>query len=512
MRLRLISPLLSVVAVLGLFADQDGAFDRLTTHLGPIDSLFASGKSVVVGTGANVVASLAVRTGLVSARFVLPEGMLCGAVRSSSSQHLALTLALPPLPGETLTSVAAWNDAAVVLSRSNSHCVVRGWSERVLWEASLLAPAQPSGVPAYAVSPRQALAVAGNLAGAICGGSLFVIDAAGGKVLYEASGATFAAVAPSVDDTVSLIAALVDGPKGVEIRSFSARGSPAGRSFAGFGAGGAPAPLRPSSLQLVSDGACTTAVLTTAAGDALVVIPRAPDAPAACAAAPALPLSTPLAALFEGGGEGTSAAVGALSAAVFSAPGAGPSPFLSVALVGGGAVWVGLHGGRVTALSRVAPGESGTAAAALLDSRPVLFTALAAASSSAELSLAAYDATGAAVDAGLAAAQTFDAASHGGGLRALFALPFVKAEGRGQGVRLVAVADDGFAAMLQGGAAVWSDDGGAACVVQVRCTIWGREGRVRPTPSSVIPAGRWRRGRPRGERGRCGCICERCWG
>ena len=69
-----------------LFADQEGSFDRLQTHIGPFDNLFPSGKSsIVVGTGANVVASVAVRTGLVQARFVLPEGV---ASCSSSSVEL----------------------------------------------------------------------------------------------------------------------------------------------------------------------------------------------------------------------------------------------------------------------------------------------------------------------------------------------------------------------------------------------------------------------------------------
>lgn len=67
--------LAALIPALSLFPDQDGSFDRLATHLGPINTLFSSGKnSVVVGTGANVVASLALRTGVLSSRFVLPEG------------------------------------------------------------------------------------------------------------------------------------------------------------------------------------------------------------------------------------------------------------------------------------------------------------------------------------------------------------------------------------------------------------------------------------------------------
>ena len=64
-----------LVRASALFADQDGSFDRLSTHIGPIDAVIASGKSIFVGTGASVVATLAVRTGQVSARFVLPEGL-----------------------------------------------------------------------------------------------------------------------------------------------------------------------------------------------------------------------------------------------------------------------------------------------------------------------------------------------------------------------------------------------------------------------------------------------------
>lgn len=393
----------------------------------------------------------------------------CAAVR-----HAALT---PSVAGETLTDVAPWNEAAIVLSRSDSHCVVRGWSERILWEVSVLASAPiPSVAAPYAASPRQSLAAAGDLAGVVCSGSLFALDAASGKILYEAEakqGASFVAVSAAQEDAAGIVAALVDDDAAeVELRAFSARGGPRGRVVAAFGSEGAPALLRPSTLQLVSAGACTAAVLATAAGDSLVSVPRTQ----ACAkegAADSLPLSTSASAL-------GAAKIAALAAVPLASAGAkSSSPFLAVTFEDGGAAWVSLAGGRVTVVARAAASAGAAGAAAVIDGQPVLLTATVGAKGG--LTVAAADATGAAADVGVSGPLPFDSEGvHGASLRALFALPFAKADG-GRGMRLLAVAEDGFGAMLQGStAALWTDDGTAACAAQVRL-------RGAPPPASGAP-------------------------
>ena len=376
--------------------------------------------------------------------------------RSTSSAHAVRA-------GETLTDVASWNDAAIVLSRSDSHCVVRGWSERILWEVSLLASAPiPSVAAPYAASPRQSLAAAGDLAGVLCSGSLFALDAASGKILYEAEarpGASFVAVSAAQEDAAGIVAALVnDDAAEVELRAFSARGGSRGRVVAAFGSEGAPALLRPSTLQLVSAGACTAAVLATASGDGLVTVPRTQ----ACTKEGAVdspPLSTSASAL-------GAAKIVALAAVPLASAGVTSSPFLAVTFDDGRAAWVSLAGGRATVVARAAASAGTAGAAAVVDGRPVLLTATLG---KGLLNVTAADATGAAADVGVSGPLPFDSEGvHGTSLRALFALPFAKADG-GRGMRLLAVAEDGFGAMLQGStAALWTDDGGAACTVQVR--------------------------------------------
>jgi hypothetical protein len=72
----------ALVAAAGLFADQVGMYDRIDTHFGPPNAVFAEHKAIVVTTDAGVVASLASRTGEMNWRHVIgPAERLHSAAR-----------------------------------------------------------------------------------------------------------------------------------------------------------------------------------------------------------------------------------------------------------------------------------------------------------------------------------------------------------------------------------------------------------------------------------------------
>jgi hypothetical protein len=72
----------AIVAAAGLFADQVGMYDRIDTHFGPPNAVFAEHKAIVVTTDAGVVASLASKTGDINWRHVIgPAERLHSAAR-----------------------------------------------------------------------------------------------------------------------------------------------------------------------------------------------------------------------------------------------------------------------------------------------------------------------------------------------------------------------------------------------------------------------------------------------
>jgi hypothetical protein len=167
-----------------VYEDQVGSSDRFQHHIGPIDFLYHVGKSAVVGTGANVAAVIGLRTGEVASRFVVPEGGIYACSTRFPGNRFG---PYPSIAGERLLSLVPSNEAAVVLTQSYSHCILRLWSlspAQVLWEASFKDAGTVPQAP-YSSSQRQLLAVSHNVAAAVCGGAVYAVETASGRPLFD---------------------------------------------------------------------------------------------------------------------------------------------------------------------------------------------------------------------------------------------------------------------------------------------------------------------------------------
>jgi hypothetical protein len=97
-------------------------------------------------------------------------------------------------------SVAPADEAAIILSRSSTHCFLRRWAAspgQVAWETSVAALQGPEPlVSPYASSRAQLLAYSLNLVAAVCDGAILILDATNGNAVHASTLVRFSLFPP----------------------------------------------------------------------------------------------------------------------------------------------------------------------------------------------------------------------------------------------------------------------------------------------------------------------------